>query len=80
LREGSDAAAAAGYFKRWFGDSDQLVPLGSEVKLVADRLAIRYRFRAHEDQWYVVEQQVYCDVRSGRIERMELLCSGFRPV
>jgi hypothetical protein len=79
LREGSSAASAAGYLKRWFGDADEIVLVGSEVRTVEDRLSISYRVRAHEDQWYVVEQAAYCDVREGRIQRMDLLCSGFHP-
>jgi hypothetical protein len=31
------------------------------------------------DGWQVVEQQAYCDVQDGKITRMDLLCSGFRP-
>lgn len=78
LREG-ESAAAAGYLRQWLGDADQLVLLDSDVRYIQDRLAIRYRLRAHEGQWHVGEQQVYCDVRDGWIERMDLLCSGFRP-
>lgn len=79
LQEGESAPAAAGYLRRWFGDADRLVLLDSDVRSLQDRLAIRYRFRAHEDQRYVVEQQVYCDVQGDRIDRMDLVCSGFRP-
>lgn len=53
--------------------------LSADVQLIQDRLAIRYWLRGHEDRWYVGEQQVYCDVRGDLIERMDLLCSGFRP-
>lgn len=79
LREGNDAAAAAGYFRRWFGDADELTLQRSQIELIEGRLSISYRFRAHEDQWYVVEQRGYADIQDGRIERMDLLCSGFRP-
>jgi hypothetical protein len=79
VREGSDATSAAGYFKRWFGDADALVLVAADVRTVEDRLSISYRFRAHEDRWYAIEQTAYCDVGAGRIERMDLLCSGFRP-
>jgi SnoaL-like domain len=78
LRE-AEGAAASEYFRRWFGVADRLVLLDSDIRRIQDRLAIRYRFRSHEDRWYVVEQQIYCDVRDGRIARMDLLCSGFRP-
>jgi hypothetical protein len=79
VREGSDAASAAVYFKRWFGDADELVLAASNVRAVEDRLSISYRLRAHEDRWYVIEQAAYCDVGEGKIERMDLLCSGFQP-
>jgi hypothetical protein len=79
VREGADASAAAGYFRRWFGDADELILAASDVQEVEDRLSIRYRFRAHEDRWYVIEQHAFCDVRGDRIERIDLLCSGFRP-
>lgn len=79
LRGAGDADAAVGYLSRWFGDADQLVLVDSRIETVQDRLSISYRFRAHEDQWYVVEQRAYCNVSEGRIEGMDLLCSGFRP-
>lgn len=79
FREADDAGGAAGYFRRWFGDADALIVQRSQIEPIVDRLSISYRFRAHEDQWYVVEQRGYCDIRDGRIERMDLLCSGFRP-
>ena len=44
-----------------------------------DRVHIAYRIREHEDQWYLVEQQAYCTISDGLIQRMDLLCSGFRP-
>jgi hypothetical protein len=44
-----------------------------------DRVRVAYRIRAHEDRWYIVEQQAYCTIRDGQIKEMDLLCSGFRP-
>jgi hypothetical protein len=79
LREGEGKAEAGGYLRTWFGDADELVLPESEVQPIEDRLSIRYRFRAHEDAWYVVEQQAYCEVQQGKITKMHLLCSGFRP-
>ncbi len=79
LRTADDRAGAAGYFQKWFGDADQLILLASEVQPMHDRLHITYRFRSHEDQWYVVEQHVYCMVENGLIKELDLLCSGFRP-
>ncbi len=78
LRE-AEGSGAVEHFRRWFGDADPLVLLDSDIRHIQDRLAMRYRFRSHEDRWYVVEQQIYCDIRDGLIGRMDLLCSGFRP-
>jgi hypothetical protein len=61
------------------GDAHPLLLLDSDVRRMEDRLAIRYRLRGHEDRWYVGEQQVYCEVRDGQNERLDLPCSGFRP-
>ncbi len=47
---------------------------------VGDRLHISYRFTGVEDgEPYTVEQHLFCSVRGGKIERADLLCSGFRP-
>ena len=79
LRTADDRASAAHRFQKWFGDADQLVLLASEVQPMHDRLHITYRFRAHEDQWYIIEQQAYCTVHDGHIKQIDLLCSGFCP-
>src|SRR5260370_1417579 len=79
LRTATDRAGATHYLKQWFGDADELQLLSSNVDMVEDRLHITYRFRAHEDRWYVVEQHAYCTVADGHIDRMDLLCSGFCP-
>ncbi len=79
LRTADDRASAASYFQKWFGDADQLILITSQVEPIQDRLHIICRFRAHEDQWYIVEQQAYCIGQDGTIKKMNLLCSGFRP-
>jgi hypothetical protein len=79
LRAADDRASATSYFQKWFGDADELILLTSLVQPMHDRLHITYQFRAHEDQWYIVEQQAYCIVQDGHIKRIDLLCSGFRP-
>lgn len=79
LRTAEDRASAARYFQKWFGDADQLVLLSAQIAPMHDKLHMTYRFRAHEDQWYIVEQQAYCTVQDGHITTIDLLCSGFRP-
>jgi hypothetical protein len=79
FREASASDSAASLLSAWFRPADTLILLASEVHSLQDRLALSYRLRLHEDQWYVVEQRAYCDVSDGRIQRMDLVCSGFRP-
>ena len=80
LRERSGAADAASLISQWFGDSTELHLLDSDNEEVGDRLRVSYRFAGVEEgEPYVVEQQLYCTVRDGKVARADLLCSGFRP-
>src|SRR5579862_8027801 len=69
LRTATEPVGATNYLKQWFGDADQLLLLSSNVEMVEDRLHISYRFRVHEDRWYVVEQHAYCTVCDEQIDR-----------
>ncbi len=81
LREGTGAAEAARYLRRWFGDADVHELLAAGANQVVDRLHITYRFRTHDAEgWFEVEQQTYSTLADGRIQAMDLLCSGFRPI
>jgi hypothetical protein len=80
LRERSGATEAASLIVGWFADSTEFELLESHSDEIADRLHLSYRFAGvEEDEPYVVEQQVFCTVRNGRIDRADVLCSGFRP-
>ena len=81
-REVSGADEVGDRFRMWFGESDSFEVLAAGVDTVGDRASIRYRFRLHDDDgWQEVEQQIYAFVdESGLIERLDLLCSGFRPI
>ena len=46
---------------------------------MADRVLVSYRLRVHKDRWYAIQQESFCTIRADRIEKMDLLCSGFRP-
>lgn len=69
--------------QRWFDDDDQIEHLEDvHAEQVADRYWLRYRLRVRNgDGAHVVEQQAYYDVGAGeRIERMHVMCAGYRPV
>lgn len=80
LRERTGADEIAELIGSWFADSTELDLLDSRVETVGDRLHVAYRIRGVEDGApYVVEQQLFCALDGGAIERADLLCSGFRP-
>jgi TusA-related sulfurtransferase len=81
VREASDVAGVLAWLRRWFGDADELTVLQQTSDGSLGRLALSYRFWVHkQDEWTVVEQHAFCDAPNGQIERMDLVCSGFRPV
>ncbi len=79
LREASSDAEASGHFRQWFGKADDFELVDFIVEPLFDKLRIAYRLRLHEDRWYSCEQQAFCVVTGDQIEKMDLLCSGFRP-
>lgn len=76
---GSDAVAAR--LESWFVEAERLTVVSKRVSYVSDRLRVQYRF----DEVYpdgdseTVEQDAYCGVREGRIDSIDLLCSGHLP-
>jgi hypothetical protein len=80
--EGSSPSTVAEVlFNNWIepGDHVQEV-LGYETEQISDRTRLRYRLKVEtEGATYLVDQQGYFDTADGRITRMSLMCSGFRP-
>jgi hypothetical protein len=80
LRERTGAEDAASLVAGWFADWKELDVVELLVEDVGDRLHLGYRVEGVEaGDPLVVEQQVYCTVADGVIERADLLCSGPRP-
>lgn len=78
----SGVAETVEAFVSWYGDVDELHLESSSVETVADRLVLMYRFRLHDaDGWQVIEQHLVADdAPDGRLEKIDLLCSGFLAV
>lgn len=77
---GSDAVVDK--FRFWFGDTDASDLLDATIGEVAGRLHLSWRLRLRAprlgDGWRVVEQQTYLSCsESGRISRLDLLCTGY---
>lgn len=79
LCEASGSIETSGHFQQWFGKADALELMDCAVEPLLDKVRIAYRLRVHKDRWYWIEQQAFCVVTADRIEKMDLLCSGFRP-
>ena len=84
LMEWTGAEAIAGRFAYWFGDTEDFELLEATVGEVGGRLHLHWRLRLRLKRlgagWFTVEQQVYADTdESGRIARLDLLCTGYRP-
>ena len=83
LKEWAGAEAIAGRFAGWFGDTEDFELVDATVGEVGGRLHLRWRVRLRAERlgagWFTVEQQVYADTDdSGRIARLDLLCTGYR--
>jgi len=76
------ADATMGRFIGWFANADPFEVEASSVDEVEGRASIMYRFRLHDaDGWQAIEQHLMLDVNAdGRIEAIDLLCSGFRSI
>jgi hypothetical protein len=84
LREWAGAGAIVGVFARWFGDTEDFELIEATVGEVAGRLHLHWRPRLRAARlgpgWFTVEQQAYADTdASGRIARLDLLCTGYLP-
>lgn len=65
----------------WYGDCSSIEKEQARIEMVGDKLAIFYRLRVEKNGApCTIEQQLYCSLRDGRIDQLNLLCSGFQPL
>jgi hypothetical protein len=84
LREWTGGEEIAGQFARWFGDTVDFELVEAALGEVGGRLQLRWRLRLRAERlgagWFTVEQQAYGDAgEDGRIARLDLVCTGYRP-
>ena len=83
-KEWTGAEVIAGMFARWFGDTHDFEILEAAAGEVGGRLHLHWQVRMRAERlgagWFTVEQQAYADTGDGgRIDRLDLLCTGYRP-
>lgn len=76
------ADATIGWFRNWFAEADPFQVEASSSEEVEGRAAVTYRLRLNNaNGWQLIEQHLMLDVGAdGRVEAIDLLCSGFRPI
>jgi TusA-related sulfurtransferase len=76
------AQATIGRFLGWFSEADTFETESSSVGELEGRGTVAYRFHLHDALgWRVIEQHLMLDVGTdGRVEAIDLLCSGFRSI
>ena len=84
LREWTGGEAIAGQFAHWFGDTEDFELVEATLGEVGGRLGLRWRLRLRAQRlgagWFTVEQQAYADAcEDGRLARLDLVCTGYRP-
>lgn len=74
-------AAATGRFADWFADAVSFELVEHRIEPFVDRWLVTYGIALDEgDGPRRVEQHLFCDLGAELIERIDLLCSGFRSV
>ncbi len=75
------ATEVVGRFVDWFASAEEVRLESSRVDTIADRLTLSYRLRLHDaDGWQLIEQRLVADTApDGRLESIDLLCTGFLP-
>lgn len=68
-------------FSGWFAGADQFQMQASSAQEIEGRAVVTYRLRLHDTRgWRLLEQHLMLDVGTdGRVEAIDLLCSGFLP-
>ena len=77
--KGSEVAVAQ--LQYWFREADRIQILQKHVYPISHRTHISYHFREFysDGETEVIEQHAYCDIRSGLIEAIDIVCSGHLP-
>lgn len=69
------------HMQQWFGEIEDIRKEQARVALLGEKLSVAFRLSGIENgEGFLVEQQLFCALRDGRINQVSLLCSGFQPL
>jgi hypothetical protein len=72
--------ALLGEFKRWFDGMDIVRVADATAQPFSDRILLHYELEVgKDDRRWIVAQSVASIVKDGRVETLDLVCTGFRP-
>jgi hypothetical protein len=73
-------------FNRWFGGAERFEVIATGSEDIAGRARVEWRFRVaphpltHAPGWHEIEQVAFLETSAGLVSRIDLVCSGYRPV
>jgi hypothetical protein len=82
--EAEGADEIVGWFRRWFEQAETFTVVDRDAGEVGGRNRLTWRFQLAphpsngDGTLHEIEQTLFCDVEDGKIQRIDLLCSGFR--
>jgi hypothetical protein len=74
------------WFTRWFGSTERFEAIDARSDNIAGRARVQWRFHVAPHPvtsapgWHEIEQVAFCDTSAGSISRIDLVCSGYRPL
>jgi hypothetical protein len=74
------------WFTRWFGTAQRFEEIDARSDNIAGKARVQWRFHAAPHPvtgapgWHEIEQVAFCETSAGSISRIDLVCSGYRPL
>ncbi len=74
------------WFTRWFGRLERFEVIDAGSYDIAGRARVQWHFHVaphpvtRAPGWHEIEQVAFCETAAGSICRIDLLCSGYRPL
>lgn len=79
VAEAATPAAAAGLFRDWYGDAEELHMLSSASERLGRTTTFAFRLRVLKPRgWSVIAKAGACELAGGKVLSLRLACTGFQ--